>query len=118
MQACRFGTRLRTPDGDVPDEALQVGDLVMTLDHGPQAVRRIGARSVRGRGGLTGQINASYALARPGLKAFEARMFLDAAPLRRLSAERRKQTYSFAMAWPEGRFAGAAPLLPRPAGLA
>ncbi len=46
------GTRICTPYGDVPVEALQVGDLVMTADHGPQPLRWIKSRSVKGRGGL------------------------------------------------------------------
>jgi hypothetical protein len=33
------GTMIDTPDGPCAVEALQVGDLVMTLDHGPQAIR-------------------------------------------------------------------------------
>lgn len=37
------GTRLATVNGDVAVEDLQVGDLVMTRDHGPQPVRWIGS---------------------------------------------------------------------------
>ena len=37
------GTRIATPGGERPVEALQVGDLVMTADHGAQPVRWIGA---------------------------------------------------------------------------
>ncbi|WP_099826184.1 Hint domain-containing protein [Oceaniglobus indicus] len=33
------GTVIRTPDGDVLIDDLQVGDLVMTLDNGPQPIR-------------------------------------------------------------------------------
>ena len=33
------GTMIGTPDGQRAVEDLQVGDLVMTLDHGPQAIR-------------------------------------------------------------------------------
>ncbi len=40
------GTRIRTPRGGIPIEALKVGDLVETLDRGPQVLRWIG-RSVR-----------------------------------------------------------------------
>lgn len=36
------GTMIRTPDGDVPIESLKAGDLVLTLDDGPQSVRWIG----------------------------------------------------------------------------
>ncbi|GFE48614.1 hypothetical protein So717_03670 [Roseobacter cerasinus] len=46
------GTPLRTPGGDVPVEALAVGDLVETLDHGARPIRWIGKRSVPGRGEL------------------------------------------------------------------
>lgn len=44
------GTLIRTPHGDVPVETLSLGDLVETLDHGPQPVRWIGFRTVDGRG--------------------------------------------------------------------
>ena len=44
------GTRIRTPTGLRLIETLEVGDLVDTLDHGPQPVRWIGKRSVSGRG--------------------------------------------------------------------
>ena len=40
------GTRIRTPQGDVPVEELQPGDLVMTLDEGPQPLRWSGARRI------------------------------------------------------------------------
>ncbi|MEZ5798332.1 MAG: choice-of-anchor L domain-containing protein [Paracoccaceae bacterium] len=46
------GTLIRTPDGDVPIESLHPGDLVMTLDDGPQPLRWIGSRTVPARGGL------------------------------------------------------------------
>lgn len=38
------GTMIRTPDGQRPVEALSVGDLVWTRDHGPQPIRWRGAR--------------------------------------------------------------------------
>lgn len=41
------GTLISTPDGDVPVEALQPGDLVMTEDDGPQPLRWIGVRTVK-----------------------------------------------------------------------
>lgn len=44
------GTMIRTPGGERAIETLQVGDLVETLDHGPQPIRWIGSRSVAGRG--------------------------------------------------------------------
>ncbi|SLN28639.1 hypothetical protein PSA7680_01304 [Pseudoruegeria aquimaris] len=40
------GTRIRTPDGDVPVETLCPGDLVEAHDNGPQPVRWIGRRRV------------------------------------------------------------------------
>ncbi len=44
------GTRIRTPNGDVAIEHLQIGDRVVTLDHGPQVIRWIKATTVPGRG--------------------------------------------------------------------
>ncbi|MDW4499293.1 Hint domain-containing protein [Sulfitobacter sp. D35] len=46
------GTRIATPDGARPVETLDVGDMVETLDHGPQPVRWIGRRIVPARGNL------------------------------------------------------------------
>ena len=40
------GTAIRTPTGDVLIEELQVGDMVSTLDNGPQAIRWIGRREI------------------------------------------------------------------------
>lgn len=36
------GTRIRTPKGDVAVEDLEIGDLIITRDHGPQPLRWIG----------------------------------------------------------------------------
>ena len=47
------GSLIRTPRGEVPVEDLQPGDIVDTLDHGPQAVRWIGCSDVPARGDLT-----------------------------------------------------------------
>jgi len=44
------GTMIETPDGEVRVEDLEIGDLVITKDHGPQPVRWIGTRKVAGRG--------------------------------------------------------------------
>lgn len=44
------GTPIRTPGGDVPVERLRPGDPVETLDHGPQPIKWIGQRTVRGTG--------------------------------------------------------------------
>lgn len=41
------GTRICTPDGAVPVETLAVGDLVMTLDRGPQQILWTGHRKLR-----------------------------------------------------------------------
>ncbi|MCB2129354.1 MAG: Hint domain-containing protein [Rhodobacteraceae bacterium] len=44
------GTLIRVPGGTVAVEALQAGDLVETLDNGPQVLRWIGRREVAGTG--------------------------------------------------------------------
>jgi hypothetical protein len=44
------GTLILTPEGEVPVEALQVGDLVVTRDRGPQPLRWIGRRRFPGTG--------------------------------------------------------------------
>lgn len=44
------GTMIRTPQGEVPIDALSVGDMVETRDHGPQALRWIGRRKVAAKG--------------------------------------------------------------------
>ena len=47
------GAKIRTPGGEVSVEDLREGDLVVTLDNGPQPVRWIGATKVLARGDLT-----------------------------------------------------------------
>jgi hypothetical protein len=44
------GTLIRTPEGERPVEALRPGDLVLTLDDGPQPLRWAGRRSVPAEG--------------------------------------------------------------------
>lgn len=44
------GTRIRTPGGEVPVEALRPGDLVETHDDGPQPLRWVGRRRVEATG--------------------------------------------------------------------
>lgn len=44
------GTRIRTPNGDVPVEHLQIGDRVVTQDNGPQVIRWIHSTAVSARG--------------------------------------------------------------------
>ena len=44
------GTRIRTPGGAVPIEALEIGDAVMTLDNGARPVLWIGRTTIEGRG--------------------------------------------------------------------
>ncbi|MEP2532333.1 choice-of-anchor L domain-containing protein [Shimia sp.] len=44
------GTLISTPNGEVPIEYLNAGDLVDTLDHGPQPIRWVGKRTVRAEG--------------------------------------------------------------------
>ena len=46
------GSRLRTPGGETRVERLSVGDMVDTLDHGPQAIRWIGRSDVAATGDL------------------------------------------------------------------
>lgn len=46
------GTRIRAAQGEVPIEALNVGDLVATLDHGLQPIRWIGCSEVPALGNL------------------------------------------------------------------
>ncbi len=46
------GTRIATPDGTVPIEQVQTGDLVLTHDDGPQPVRWVGRRVVLAAGNL------------------------------------------------------------------
>lgn len=44
------GTRIRTPNGQVPVECLRPGDLVLTQDDGPQPLRWVGRREVAAAG--------------------------------------------------------------------
>lgn len=46
------GTMILTPNGEVPVETLQSGDLVSTQDHGPRPVRWAGQRTVRAEGDM------------------------------------------------------------------
>lgn len=46
------GTFIRTPFGEVPIECLNLGDLVETVDNGPQPLRWIGRRKVAAEGAL------------------------------------------------------------------
>ncbi|WP_412552770.1 Hint domain-containing protein [Shimia sp. MIT1388] len=46
------GTFIRTPFGEVPIECLNVGDLVETVDNGPQPLRWIGRRKVAAEGAM------------------------------------------------------------------
>ncbi len=56
------GTRIRTPNGDVPVEDLRLGDLVVTADHGDQPIRWMGSRKVIGTGKLAPVLIAAGAL--------------------------------------------------------
>ncbi len=44
------GTLIATPEGEVAVEALQIGQLVETLDHGPQPLRWVGVLRAEGGG--------------------------------------------------------------------
>lgn len=46
------GTLIRVPGGEAEVETLSAGDLVETLDHGPQVLRWVGRQQVVGRGDL------------------------------------------------------------------
>jgi hypothetical protein len=46
------GTAIQTPSGERRIETLKAGDLVLTLDNGPQPIRWIGRRTVRATGNL------------------------------------------------------------------
>ena len=46
------GSMIRTPKGDVPIETLKCGDLVNTLDNGPQPIRWHGVTTVNGTNSL------------------------------------------------------------------
>ncbi|QUS35752.1 Hint domain-containing protein [Falsirhodobacter algicola] len=52
MPCFAAGTMILTPEGERRVEDLVAGDLVQTLDHGPQPVRWAGARAVSGQGTL------------------------------------------------------------------
>lgn len=56
------GTMIDTPDGPRPVEELGVGDFVLTLDHGPQAIRWTGRRVVKGQGNFAPIRFAPHAL--------------------------------------------------------
>lgn len=45
-----LGTLIRTPEGEVAVECLKSGDLVATMDHGPQPLRWVGAQTVDATG--------------------------------------------------------------------
>ncbi|QYX56142.1 Hint domain-containing protein [Roseovarius sp. SCSIO 43702] len=70
------GTRIRTPDGEVPIETLAPGDLVLTRDNGPQPLRWIGERRVPAKGDFAPIHFAPNTLGRHG------RLFLS--PLHRV----------------------------------
>ena len=57
------GTRIATPRGEIAVEDLVAGDLVLTLDHGPQVLRWIGSR----------QVSAPQMQADPGLRPVRLR---------------------------------------------
>ena len=60
------GTTIRTPNGDVLIDTLQVGDLVTTMDNGPQRIRWIGTQTLSQRQ-LQARPNLRPILIRQGL---------------------------------------------------
>ncbi|MGB3313313.1 MAG: Hint domain-containing protein, partial [Albidovulum sp.] len=56
------GTLIRVPGGAVAVETLKAGDLVDTLDHGPQVLRWVGQQDVIGRGDLAPVVIAAGVL--------------------------------------------------------
>ncbi|MQQ06903.1 hemolysin [Epibacterium sp. SM1979] len=56
------GTLIRAVNGDVPIEALRIGDQVITADHGAQPIRWIGATSVPAVGPLAPVVFAPNAI--------------------------------------------------------
>ena len=47
-----LGTWITTPNGQVPIEELAAGDMVVTMDHGPQPIRWIGSSKRRATGNM------------------------------------------------------------------
>ena len=70
------GTLVDTPDGPRPVSGISPGDLVLTVDSGPQAVRWAGAQTVRG--------NAARAPVRIAAGAFGARRAVFVSPQHRV----------------------------------
>ncbi len=56
------GTRIRTASGDVAVEDIQTGDIIWTLDAGPQPVRWIATTQVRGNGAFAPVVFAPGAI--------------------------------------------------------
>ncbi|PTQ72598.1 Hint domain-containing protein [Celeribacter persicus] len=71
------GTKIETPNGEVPIQYLKVGDLVSTLDHGPRPILWIGHSTVDGRSKLAPiQIEAEALGNRNALKVSPNHRFL------------------------------------------
>ena len=60
------GTRIETPYGPRPVESLKAGDLILTMDHGPQPLRWIGSREVPAVGAFAPIAFAAGALGNSG----------------------------------------------------
>ena len=87
------GTMIKTPSGERPVETLNAGDLVETLDHGAQAIRWIGGRSVRASGGMTPVRFAAGSLgvgcpSRPMVLSRQHRVMLDNKVAERMTGTR------------------------------
>jgi len=70
------GTAIRTPLGDVLIDDLRVGDLVSTLDNGPQRIRWIGRREI-GPAEFRRNITLRPVLIRRGVLGAERDMFVS-----------------------------------------
>lgn len=73
------GTCILTPSGERPIETLVPGDLVITLDHGPQPLRWVGSRKVAGSGAFAPVLFAPFSLGntRPVRVSPQHRMLLS-----------------------------------------
>lgn len=62
MMCFTAGTLIDTPNGPRPVETLREGDMVLTLDNGPQPVRWSGSRAIPGQGAMAPIVFAAGAI--------------------------------------------------------